>query len=488
MKRKIFWAVGVLAVLGLAAAGWFKLGRKEDNTPHGGVATAKLGDYKITVTEEGTFQARKSISLTIATQVFHQQMTITKIVDEGSTVKKDEVLLQLDTGEIDRLISQAELELQAEKNNVVQADEDLRVQREQNSFDLNKAKDEVMSAERDLRKWKQLEEPKKIDEAKVAISDANQNLVDQENEVKHLELMLKKDFIAPAQLEKAKQARDKAKMTLKFAELSLKLLMEYDNPRETARLETWHEDRKLWQSGKMVAVNAAINQRQATLLRAQTAQRQKEDYLKKLNSDRDLMTIKSPSDGIVLYGDPRQRWWGGPQQELKVGGKVHPHNPLVTIPDLTAYKVNLQVNEGDVNKVSAGLIVQIRPEAIPNTTFTGKVAKVSRVSGQQQWWADGGGSKFDVEIEMEGADARIRPGMKCKSEILIEEVKGVVFVPIDSIFEKDGKTLCYVVASPPTARVVKPGRANQDVIEILEGLKEGERVTLFDPSRGNTNK
>jgi multidrug efflux pump subunit AcrA (membrane-fusion protein) len=30
---------------------------------------------------------------------------------------------------------------------------------------------------------------------------------------------------------------------------------------------------------------------------------------------------------------------------------------------------------------------------------------------------------------------------------------------------------------------VKAGRANQDVIEILEGLKEGERVTMYDPTR-----
>ena len=486
MKRKILWAVGAIALLGLAAGGWSAFKPKEDSTPQGGTYVVKKGDYRITVTEEGTFQARKSISMMVAAQVFHQQMTITKIVDEGTTVAKDEVLIELDKGEIDRLISQASLELQAEKNNVVQADEDLRIQKEQNAFDLNKAKEEVNAAERDLKKWKELEEPKKIDEAKVSISDARQAMVDQENEVKHQEMMLKKDFAPKAQVDKAKQALDKAKKNLEFAELALRLLVEYDNPRETARLATWLDDRKIWLSGKMVAVNSAINQRQAALLGAQTAQRQKEDYLKKLNSDRDLMTIKSPSEGIVLYGDPRQRWWGGQNNELKVGGKIHPHNPLLTIPDLSAYKVQLQVNEGDVNKVTVGLVAQIRPEAIPNTTFTGKVAKVSRVSSQQQWWASSdGGSKFDVEIDMEGVDPRIRPGMKCKSEILIEEVKGVVYVPIDSIFEKEGKTLVYVVASPPTERVVKPGRANQDVIEILEGLKEGEKVTLFDPKKGS---
>lgn len=486
MKRRLLWAAGTLAVLGLAAAAWTKLKPKDDGAPTGGVYTVKRGDYKITVTEEGTFQARKSTNLMVQTQAFHQQMTIRKIVDEGASVQKDEVLLELDTSEIDRLIAQAEVELTAEKNNVAQADEDLSIQKEDNIILLQRALDDVQSAERDIRKWTEIEEPKKIEEARQVISDARQALTDQEVEVEHLKVMLKKEFIAKPQLEKAEQARDKAKMTLRFAELSMKLVEEYENPRATANLKALVQDKKMFHKNRQAVLNSVLNQKQSALLRAQTALRNKEDYLKKLNADRDAMTIKSPSEGIVLYGDPRQRWWGGPNQEMKVGGKIHPHNPLVTIPDLSAYKVQLQVNEGDVNKVSPGLTVQIRPEAIPNTTFTGKVAKVSRVSGQQQWWASSdGGSKFDVEIDMEGVDARIRPGMKCKSEILIEDVKGVVHVPIDSIFEKEGETLVYVVASPPAERKVKTGRANQDVIEILEGLKEGERVTLYDPTKTN---
>jgi multidrug efflux pump subunit AcrA (membrane-fusion protein) len=281
MKRKIVWAVGAVALLGLGWVGWTQFSKKEDQTPQGGVATAKKGDYRITVTEEGTFQARKSISLMVASQVFHQQMTITKLVEEGSTVAKDEVLMELDKGEIDRLISQAELELQAEKNNVVQATEDLRVQKEQNAFDLNKAKDDVASAERDLRKWEELELPKKVAEAKVVISDAEQTVRDNENEVLHMQKMFEKDFVAKAQVEKAKQALEKANKNLEFAKMSLRLLEDYDSPRDTARLKTGLEQQKIWFSGKLVATNAAINQRQAALLRAQTAERQKEDYLRR---------------------------------------------------------------------------------------------------------------------------------------------------------------------------------------------------------------
>lgn len=485
MKRTILWSVGAIALLGLGAAAWVTLGRKEDAAPTGGVATAKKGDYRITVTEEGNFQARESITLKVATQAFHQPMTITKICDEGMTVGKDEILIEIDKGEIDKIISQAEIELQAEENNVIQAGEDLRIQKEDNLVLLQRAEDDVKSAERDKRKWEEIEAVKKVEESEVAIQDARQAVIDQENEVEHQERMFSKEFAPKMHVDKAKQALNKARMALKFAEINLKLLKEYENPRQTAYLEALVADKRMFQKNRQVNLNSIVNQKNSALMRAQAAKRNKEDHLRKLKLDRDAMTVKAPIAGIVLYGDPRQRMYGGGMNmELKVGGKIHPHHPLMTIPDLSFYKVNLQVNEGDVNKVAAGLKVQIRPEAIPNTNFTGKVTKVSRVSGQQQWWAaSDGGSKFDVEIEMDGTDARLRPGMKCKSEILIEEVTGVVYVPIDSIFEKDGKTFVYVVASAPQQREVKPGRANQDVIEILEGLKEGEKVTLYDPSR-----
>lgn len=488
MKRKWVWAVvAVLALAGLGAGGWFFLRAKEDDSPQGGVATARSGDYLITVTEEGSFQARKSINLTIAVQAFHQQMTITMIVEEGKTVQKDEVLLELDKSEINRIISQAEVELQTEKNNVVQANEELRIQGLINDLSIQRAHDRLRNSKAALKKWEELEEPRRVKEAQIRIDDADQAVLDAEREFTARKRMEKEDLVSKAEVQKAEVAYNKARTNLELAHLGMRLLKDYDNPKETALLKFNQADDEMFLSSETVAVTSRLNQKQAALLRAETGLRNKEEHLKKLTSDRDLMTVKSPSDGIVLYGDPRQRMYGwGMTQELKVGGKIHPHNPLLSVPDLTAFKVNLQVNEGDVNKVKDGLTAEIRPEAIPNTTFKGKVVKVSKVSGQQQWWAaDSGSAKFDVEIEVEGVDPRIRPGMKCKTEILIEEVKGVVHVPVDAVFEKEGKTLCYVLGSKPEPRVVKTGRANPDVIEILEGLKAGDQVTLYDPTRGH---
>jgi multidrug efflux pump subunit AcrA (membrane-fusion protein) len=93
-------------------------------------------------------------------------------------------------------------------------------------------------------------------------------------------------------------------------------------------------------------------------------------------------------------------------------------------------------------------------------------------------------SKFEVEVAVEGVDPRLKPGMKGKVEIAVDEPKGVLHVPLDAVFEKDGKTTCYVAGVGKTEeRKIKIGRSSLDFVEVLEGLAEGEKVTLFDPTR-----
>jgi HlyD family secretion protein len=484
MKRKAIW-IGIV-VVALAAAAWTFTRPKAETAPTGGTAVAKKGDYRITVSEEGAFSSRNSQTILIASQAFHQQMTITKIVEEGALVKKDDVLIEVDTTEIAKIIAQAELEVQAGRNDVVQADETLKIQKIQNQINSDNVENAVRFAEMDIKKWKDIEEPKRIKQAEIRIGDTEQAMTDQEAEVDYLKAMIKEDLVSPLELRKAEIALRSAKTNFELAKLDMRLLMEYDLPKENADRAASLVTKKLNRDSQKSADQSFLVQKQSACIRAGTALKQKEDYLKKLKDDQVAMTVKAPTDGIVLYGDPKMRmYYGyGQTQELKVGGKIFPRNPLLTIPDLSAYRVILQINEGDINKVKNDLLAEIKPEAIPNTTFMGKVTRVSRISGQQQWWSgDSGSSKFDVEIDLDTADPRLRPGMKCKVEVLIEEVKGVVHVPVDAIFEKDGKTICYVVGSGAEPRVVKTGRANVDVIEILEGLKDGEKVTLYDPAR-----
>ena len=210
-----------------------------------------------------------------------------------------------------------------------------------------------------------------------------------------------------------------------------------------------------------------------------------EDWLVKLKEDLELFTLTCPAEGIVLYGESNPWQWGGDMgASLKPGGRVQPHQRLLTIPDLSGFKVQIQVNETDVNKVKEGQVAEIRPDAFSDVKLTGVIKSVGNVAAGGQWWQPDAVGKYDVEIEMTEMDDRIKPGMKCKVEILVEEVTEALFVPVEAVFDKEGKTVAYVVSGGDTdAHEVKVGRTSDDYAEILTGLEEGDEVTLYDPGR-----
>jgi hypothetical protein len=64
----------------------------------------------------------------------------------------------------------------------------------------------------------------------------------------------------------------------------------------------------------------------------------------------------------------------------------------------------------------------------------------------------------------------------------MRKVDDVVFIPLESVFEKDGKTIAYVLkGSTPQPREIQLGLKNSNFVVVTEGLQPGEKVTLRDP-------
>jgi len=89
---------------------------------------------------------------------------------------------------------------------------------------------------------------------------------------------------------------------------------------------------------------------------------------------------------------------------------------------------------------------------------------------------------YATDVSIDGANDAIKTGMSGKVEILIDELKDVLFVPIQSVVTVDEKEICYVKAGGGTEkREVKTGLFNDDFVEIKSGLTEGEKVLLNPP-------
>ena len=80
-------------------------------------------------------------------------------------------------------------------------------------------------------------------------------------------------------------------------------------------------------------------------------------------------------------------------------------------------------------------------------------------------------------------DVLLRPGLLANVSILIEKIPNAIHVPMQAVFEKDGKAVVYVkTGNKFDARVIKPAKRSESTMVIADGVKPGELVALADPT------
>jgi HlyD family secretion protein len=174
---------------------------------------------------------------------------------------------------------------------------------------------------------------------------------------------------------------------------------------------------------------------------------------------------------------------------------------LMTIADMSRILAKVQVDETDVVRLSDGDSVEVSIDAFPDTTFTGRVTKISN-SAKLTATSTASGSNdravdFDVEVTLTNPPKDIRPDLSCTARMVTDVRKGVLSVPIialtvrehqavpnesapvkaDSASKKKEREGVFVVTNGiANFRPVKVGIAGDEYFEILEGVKAGETI------------
>lgn len=173
--------------------------------------------------------------------------------------------------------------------------------------------------------------------------------------------------------------------------------------------------------------------------------------------------------------------------------------PVFQIADLATMVVKINVNEVDIAKVRQGLTTEVRIDASKKLTLSGRVRKVapaalgsaSATSGGNSGGGGGGGQtvvRFPVEVQIDRADARLKPGMSARCSIFLARRQHVMRVPINCV-QGEGKTGNVQIVTETqkegqkvetaTPRPVTVGLRGDDFVEILSGLKEGEKIRPY---------
>jgi len=148
------------------------------------------------------------------------------------------------------------------------------------------------------------------------------------------------------------------------------------------------------------------------------------------------------------------------------------NTPIMTVANLSTVWLAASVQEKDIASMFAGQTVQIAFNAYEGESFKGKVRYVGEV-------LDPDTRTVKVRIAIDNSSGRFRPGMFAKATFHCQAHKAVV-IPVTALIQSGFNTRIFVEVSPWKfePRICKVGAQIGDKVEIVTGLKAGERVVV----------
>ena len=257
------------------------------------------------------------------------------------------------------------------------------------------------------------------------IQQTKANLELAESDLKRAQELHQKNFIARQQLDEARTKYNVAKAN-------------YDLAQNSLRQRTWENDIALAEAQVQLA-KASLE-----LNRAQLAN----------------LKILSPMDGGITkrFVDP--------------GTMVKDTTPILTLMDLGEMKMVVNVIEKEFILLQKGQPVTVTVTAFPNRAFPGRISVITPALELQSRTAE-------IQISIPNPGYVLNPGMFGRAEILLRSDPKATLIPIQALVSKGGRDFVYVVKDGKAlARTVQKGLIKDTFVEIIQGVKAGEKVVI----------
>lgn len=170
-------------------------------------------------------------------------------------------------------------------------------------------------------------------------------------------------------------------------------------------------------------------------------------------------TIVSPMDGVVLRRD-------GEIGEIAEVGQV-----LFRVGVPAPLQVVAEVNEEDIPRVKVGQTVLFRTDAFPGRELEGKVREITPMG-------DVAAKTFRIKAALPD-DTPLQPGMSVEANIVTRQKPNALLIPADAL---QGGAVFVLQGSRARKREIRIGIRGTRQVEVLSGLKEGERVASPAPT------
>lgn len=471
LARYKWLAVGALGLLVLYAI----FGGMDSDDDGLLLYTVKLAPFSSTVVESGVLRSMNSI--TISSSLPSNRAKIVKLVAEGKYVHKGDLLVEFD----DTLLLEDQKKQQSSirelEGLLKQANEGYRLQRLKSEKALSSIKHDINMTELKNKNTREGELQVRKRELLAKLADTKNDLHQADVEYQGLKALLVDGFVTRNEVEQARIKMLHARNAYQLQQKKIQVLEKIAIPAEYKKAESEISKKRndmdrQKKMGVMSAIrsHAAVERTLAKLSAAREALKLTGKYLKEAR-------IIAPASGFVIFTEVPMR---AERRKVHVGDSVWANQGFIVLPDISRMAVEIKVREVDIFKVAVGQKADIRLDSYPDLALSGKVELIGAIAESDPNYR--GGKFFRVNVLIDHADQRMRPGMTARTEITAGEFDSVFQIPLNAVFKQQGKDFCYVRDDGETQlRGIDTGPSNDNFIVVRSGLNEGDQVLLSAP-------
>jgi len=245
-----------------------------------------------------------------------------------------------------------------------------------------------------------------------------------------------------------------------------------------ANLKVADAEQALREEEEKLKSDTAVDQ--ATIEDKKHASRKAEFDAQRAETALASMTLKAPADGTISL---LSIWHNGGEAPFKAGERAWPGSPIAELPDVASLRIAARVDETERGRLALLQPATLQLDAIADRQFTGKIERIGTIASSDFSAGWPIPRNFDLEIAIDQADPRLKPGMTVQITVIVDRVPDAITIPAQASFLKSGETVAYVWnGSSFQERVIQIERRSRDRILVSTGLKPGDLVALKDPT------
>lgn len=441
----------------------------------------KPTDLEVMVTERGNLESQLDLQVLCEVDDVSGDgingTPIVWIVENGASVKKDDVLVELDSTPLRDRLDEQQLAVQSARAAYIQAKSQYENQLTQNATNLAEAKLAVELSELAVKQFQDEEGGTfqiELQDIELLVQEAEAGQLIEKTNLAGVEQLYKLGYRSSGELAQARLNALRSERQLATSLSKRRELVEYQYRKQKMELEG--KSASAQRASEQVERNndALLAQAKAKNDAAAETLNKSEELLARYQDQMGKCKILAPQDGMVAYATGN-RW---NREEIRAGAPVRPRQTILSLPNLQRMQVKTSVHESVLDRIKKGLKASIRVDAFPDRQYHGTVQSVA-VLPDQGGWLSSDTKVYSTIVTIDQEVEQLKPGMTAVVEIHVDRLQNVLAVPVQAIVQVGQETWVYLErGGRPQRQHVRLGATNDKFVEISEGMSEGDRVVL----------